>query len=40
MNQKSKKPLAARKAKGFSHRELEELMGKYKPTLGRSGGAL
>lgn len=40
MNQKSKKPIAAPKAKELSHREWEELMGKYKPTLGRSGGAL
>ncbi|MBT2603759.1 hypothetical protein J7E55_12100 [Bacillus sp. ISL-53] len=40
MDQKSKKLIAARKAKELSHRELEELMGKYKPTMGRSGGSL
>lgn len=34
-----KKP-KVRKAKEFSHRELEELIGKYKPTMGRSGGIL
>ncbi|MGE7121819.1 hypothetical protein ACQKIC_16505 [Peribacillus sp. NPDC046944] len=40
MNQERIKSITSRKAKEYSHRELEGLMGKYKPTMGRSGGAL